>query len=529
MVIPSLNTLSLKEKIGQMIVVRASGHLFDRQIRYPSWEASAQKLKYYLKELNIGGVIFLGGSAAELSVRTQQIKQYSKIPPFLAADIEEGVGQRFAGATWFPPPMNLGAIAQKNPSLAQRYATAMGEITAQEALAIGLNWILAPVVDVNNNPDNPVINIRAFGDTPEIVADLASAFIKGTQTYPILTTAKHFPGHGDTATDSHLELPVIPHSAERLAKIELPPFEKAIASGVDTVMSAHLIVSAWDREYPATLSPTILTDQLRKNLGFERIIVTDALIMSGITSYAPLEEISIRAIEAGADILLMPEDAEIAINSVYQAVKLGRLSGERIDASVERIWQAKQKIDQPSSYSLERIAELEYDTTADEIITTGIEHSLNIPLDISINSEKLLNLVLIDDFLKCDFLERQSPAITMPSSLGYEFRLIESNHLPQDINQPILLQIFSRANPFLGRAGLTAETYQWLKKLLKNKLIQALVIYGSPYVLNSLKQEMQPDLSWVFTFGQMPNAQKIALQTLFTVSTSSDLEKEQFL
>ncbi|MEY2857273.1 MAG: hypothetical protein RLZZ74_1585, partial [Cyanobacteriota bacterium] len=197
-------SLSLQEQIAQMIIVRASGHLFDHQIRYPAWEANHQQLKSWLTALNLGGVILLGGSSAELKARSQQLQSWAKIPLFVAADIEEGIGQRFPGGTWFPPPMALGKIYEQYPDLARQYASRMGEVTAKEAVAVGINWLLAPVVDVNNNPDNPAINIRAFGDRPEAVADLTTAFIQGAKSTAVLTTAKHFPGHGDTSTDSHL-------------------------------------------------------------------------------------------------------------------------------------------------------------------------------------------------------------------------------------------------------------------------------------------------------------------------------------
>ncbi|MGK7934410.1 MAG: glycoside hydrolase family 3 N-terminal domain-containing protein, partial [Xenococcaceae cyanobacterium] len=212
--LPDWQSFSLQEKIGQMIVVRASGHLFDAQIRYPDWEVPNQQLQQWLQKLNLGGVILLGGSSAELLMRSQQLQSWATTPLLIAADIEEGVGQRFSGASWLPPPMALSAIAAQNPTLAQEYALKMGEITAKEALTVGINWLLAPVVDVNNNPANPVINIRAFGDTPAIVGDLATAFIEGAKPYPVLTTAKHFPGHGDTVTDSHLDLPTLLHSDE---------------------------------------------------------------------------------------------------------------------------------------------------------------------------------------------------------------------------------------------------------------------------------------------------------------------------
>ena len=330
-----------------MVVVRASGYLFDHQIRYPSWEPPAAKLRGWLQNLNLGGVILLGGSGAELSLRVEQLQSWCDIPLLVAADIEEGVGQWFEGATRFPPPMALGAIAPTNPQLARTYASQMGAITAREALALGINWILAPVVDVNNNPNNPVINVRSFGDNPSNVSELAATFIQGAKQYPLLTTAKHFPGHGDTATDSHLHLPVLPHSAKRLAEIELPPFERAIAAGVDSVMSAHLLIPAWDEHRPATLSPAILREQLREKLGFEGLIVTDALIMGGVANNNSPEEVAILAVEAGNDILLMPPDPEVAINAVYEAVQSGRLTPERINLSLERIWRAKSKVIQP--------------------------------------------------------------------------------------------------------------------------------------------------------------------------------------
>ncbi|MGB5771037.1 MAG: glycoside hydrolase family 3 N-terminal domain-containing protein, partial [Crocosphaera sp.] len=269
-----------------MIVVRASGYLFDHQIRYPVWEASNHKLSHWLETLNLGGVILLGGSAAELLLRTQQLQEWSNTPLFIAADIEEGVGQRFSGATWFPPPMALGEIAKHDLKLAINYAYKMGEVTAKEALAMGINWILSPIVDINNNPDNPVINIRSFGDTPEVVSQLATAFIEGAKNYPALTTAKHFPGHGDTSNDSHLDLPVINHNNERLESLELVPFKAAIDAKVDSIMTAHLLINAWDNQNTATLSKEILTEKLRYKLGFEGLIVTDALIMGGVAKYA---------------------------------------------------------------------------------------------------------------------------------------------------------------------------------------------------------------------------------------------------
>ena len=524
--------MNLAEKVAQMVVVRASGHLFDDQIRYPNWEPPNSKLKYWLEELGVGGVIFVGGSAVDLATRIQQLQSWAKIPLLLAADIEEGVGQRFAGATWFPPPMAIAAIAQTNLKKAQEYAETMGGITAQEAMAIGLNWVLAPVVDVNNNPDNPVINIRAFGETTELVGQLAGAFIRGAQQYPVLTTAKHFPGHGDTAVDSHFDLPVINHSESRLAEIELPPFVEAIAAGVDSVMSAHLLIPAWDAELPATLSQKIITGQLRQNLGFDGLVVTDALVMGAIANRYGLPEASVLAVEAGADILLMPLDAEVTINAVCDAVSQGRISESRIDQSLQRIWQSKIKVYptwQPeilqkpnlTSVPVHHLFENLNQPQAEETVSQILQDSLQVgPANLAPNTDDkhLRNLVFVQDLLNSPFLGNHTPAIALPKKFGYQPQLIDNNSEYPQGNQPnhlTLLQLFIRGNPFGQSASLTQAAQDLVKKLLKNDELQGLIIYGSQYTLKQFSLELLSEIPYIFIYGQMPAAQAVALKLLF--------------
>ncbi|MGD1715371.1 glycoside hydrolase family 3 N-terminal domain-containing protein [Dapis sp. BLCC M172] len=524
--------MNLAEKVAQMVVVRASGHLFDDQIRYPDWEPPNSKLQYWLQDLGVGGVIFVGGSAVDLATRIQQLQSWTKIPLLLAADIEEGVGQRFAGATWFPPPMAIAAIAETNLKKAEEYAETMGAITAQEALAIGLNWILAPVVDVNNNPDNPVINIRAFGETTALVGQLARAFIRGTQEYPVLTTAKHFPGHGDTAVDSHFDLPVIPHSESRLAEVELPPFVEAIAAGVDSVMSAHLLIPTWDKELPATLSHKIITGKLRQKLGFDGLVVTDALVMGAIANRYGLAEASILAVETGADILLMPLDAEVTINAVCDAVSQGRISESRIDESLQRIWQAKNKVYPtwqpgnekrpdyflPPTFNLvENLAQ----SRAQETVTQILQDSIQVGggyLAPNTDDNHLRNLVLVQDLLNSPFLGNHTPAIAIPKKYGYQLQLIENNSEPIQALIPhhlTLLQLFIRGNPFGKVASLTQVAEDLVKKLLKSGELQALIIYGSQYTLKQFSPELLSGIPYIFCYGQMPKAQAIALELLF--------------
>ncbi|MEG4028439.1 MULTISPECIES: glycoside hydrolase family 3 N-terminal domain-containing protein [unclassified Microcoleus] len=538
-----IDNLSLPELVAQMFVVRASGCLFDHQIRYPEWEPTASKLRYYLEKLGVGGVILVGGSAAELAVRSHQLQSWAKFPLLLAADIEEGVGQRFAGATWFGPPMAIAEIAPHDAGKADQYAEQMGAVTAIEARAIGLNWILAPVVDVNNNPDNPVINVRAFGETPEIVGKLAAAFIRGAGEHPVLTTAKHFPGHGDTAVDSHLELPVLPHSPARLTEVELPPFVEAMAAGVDAVMSAHLLIPAWDAEFPATLSRKILIGKLREELGFEGLIVTDALVMGAIANKYGANEAGVLAAEAGADVLLMPLDPEGAILAVCEAVTQGRLSISQIKESVNRIWKAKIKVgmlisDPPQlvkggsknlqsleSIDLSLLANPQARATAADILRDSLKFGGNLPLQVGKPPENQLlrNLIVVDDVLGCEFLGNHTPAIAIPEQFGYELQLIDdrtgaiADNTGAEHFSPTLLQIFIRGNCFRGSAGLTEAAQDWFKKLLKTGELQAVLIYGSPYVLEQFLPHLPPSIPYVFCYGQMPAAQSLVLEVLFGI------------
>ncbi|MEM9087923.1 MAG: glycoside hydrolase family 3 N-terminal domain-containing protein [Cyanobacteria bacterium P01_F01_bin.53] len=541
--LPSPETLSLAEQVAQMIVVRTTGHLFDHEVEYPQWELTNPELEQLL-ELGVGGVILLGGSAAEVGVRTQQLQSLAKYPLFIAADIEEGVGQRFSGATWFAPPMALGDIARRDLPLALRVSEQMGRATAQEASAIGLNWVLAPVVDVNNNPENPVINVRSFGETAEMVAQLTSAFIKGTQTFSVLTSAKHFPGHGDTDMDSHLSLPVVTHDFERLQRLELVPFKAAIASGVDSVMTAHLQLPKIDPDHPSTFSKVTLSGLLRHDMSFGGLIVTDALVMGGITQQYGPNEAAVLAVEAGADILLMPGDAAGAIAAVCEAVEAGRISPATILRSVERIWRAKHKIaDLPVTDSFsqhawqhqavppiqpESIATPSIRSLAADILQAA-QHVSDAPpksLSQAISAPLIpgQNLVLVDDVLHCPFLGRTAPAVTLPMAQGYTLNLVDSRSADVsrlETEMTTLVQLFIRSNPFRSGKGLSMIAADYLKALGSN--VQAVVIYGSPYVWQQLKDLIPAGTPCVFTYGQMREAQAIALQPLLNPADSPEL------
>ncbi len=541
--LPSWQQLSLKQQVAQLLVVRTSGHLFDYEIRYPQWEAPTAKLRHWIEDLGVGGVILLGGSTSELAVRIEQMQSWAQVPLLIAADIEQGVGQRFSGATWMPPAMALGAIAQSNLPQACDYARAMGAITAEEAQAVGLNWLLAPIVDVNNNPENPAISLRAFGETPEIVIPLIEAFIKGTQDYSVLTTAKHFPGHGDTATDPHLDLPLIPHPRERLDQVELAPFRAAIAAGVSSVMTAHLEVPALDPNYPATLSSLVLTQLLRQEMGFDGLIVTDALVMQAITRHYGAYDAPIMALEAGADVILMPVDPPGTIEAICEAVQTGRLSRERIHASLERIWKAKQQVFRSTQKSEEKLAlnessrpwfESVAQPQAAEFCRTVLEQSLIVhasapgglhqPLQRSDSTShttvKGTNLIIVDNLLQANFLGIHTPAIRIPQGWGYRWQWVDSQtpviECIKEL-QPTLLQLFIQANPFQNTKDSIDIARRHLESLRSAGQLQALILYGSPYVWKQLVPLLPAEIPAVFSYGQIPMAQAIALEKLLAL------------
>lgn len=330
----TLDRMTLEEKIGQMVVCPFSGYFFHGQSQ------EMKKLISLVVEGRIGGLILFGGDVYETAYLANSLQRAAGIPLLISSDLERGLGNQIDGATQFPPLMALGAMDS------EEQAYIMGKVTAAEARAVGIHVTYAPVVDVNINPENPIINVRSFGEDPERVSRLAAAFIKGCQDNGLLATAKHFPGHGDTELDSHSQLPTVSGSRERLDRVELPPFRRAIQAGVSLIMSAHLEVPALDPtpHLPATLSPQILTDVLRHKYGFKGLIVTDAMDMGGVTNLYPPGEAALKAVQAGADMILKSPQPERVLAVLIQAVKEGNLSEKRVDLSVRRILEAKARL-----------------------------------------------------------------------------------------------------------------------------------------------------------------------------------------
>ena len=358
----TLTGLTLRQKVGQLIMPWVLGDFA------PEGSPSHDRILEYIEDQGIGGVIMSVGSPTEVAAKLNDFQAHSNIPLLVAADLETGAGFRMRGAVQMPGTIELGG-ATDFPSLMAVGATAdpqlayeMGRITAREARGVGIHIPFAPVLDVNNNPDNPIINVRSFGENPEDVADLGAAFVRGVQEHGAIATGKHFPGHGDTETDSHLGLPVIPHSRARMDSVEIFPFRHAIEAGMGAVMTAHISVPSLDGGVgdPATLSSAVLTDLLRDEMEFDGLLFTDAMDMSAISRGFGAEEASVRAIEAGADVILMPPSVERAVEGIAAAVESGRIEASRIDASVRRILETKKQmgLDRDRTVQIDQIGQV---------------------------------------------------------------------------------------------------------------------------------------------------------------------------
>lgn len=355
-----MRKLTTREMVAQMVIIPFYGDNPSRKRR------EYQEFLRLVKQTGVGGLILLNrvqngqvrqAEPVAVAAFLNRMQKEAKLPLIVGGDFERGASMRISNTTKFPHAMAYGAAND----LVATYRT--GAATAREARAIGFHWVFAPVADVNNNPDNPIINTRSFGENPARVAAHVKAFIEGAHESKrdgILVTVKHFPGHGDTATDTHIGLARITGDRERLDRLELVPFKAAIAANVDGVMTGHLSVpSLEDQEVPATVSAKIMTGLLRKELGFEGLAITDAMDMQGLIKQFPGGEAAVRAIEAGVDVLLIPSNADVAIRGVVDAVASGRISQDRLHQSVVKILNAKHRLGlmQNRLVNLEEISE----------------------------------------------------------------------------------------------------------------------------------------------------------------------------
>lgn len=339
----TLASLSLREKVGQLIMPWVPGEY--AAVGSPEYE----QLRRWVEDDRVGGIVISIGTPLAYAAKLNRMQRLARVPLLVASDMENGPGMRLGnsyalpsllpqgGGTVFPPVMAVGATGSDD------LAYQLGRVTGIEARAVGVHLTFGPVLDVNSNPANPIINTRSFGGDPALVSRLAAAYIRGARDQGLMTTGKHFPGHGDTETDSHIDLPAINASRPHLDSIDLPPFRAAVADSIDAIMTAHIaVVGVLGREAPpATLSPYFMTGVLRREMGFHGLLVTDAMTMGGVAKRYGSTEPLLLALEAGADILLMPRSVEEAITTVVGAVQSGRITEARLDSSVKRVLAAK--------------------------------------------------------------------------------------------------------------------------------------------------------------------------------------------
>jgi beta-N-acetylhexosaminidase len=521
----TLRKMSVDDKIGQLLFTTYHGSLT------PTDAAAYAQMMHDVIDLHCGGFINITQSsplgivksqAYPTAVLTNQLQAKSKLPLLIGADFERGAAMRLDEGTSFPTAMALAAAG--NP----QDAYTMGKITVLEALAVGIQWIYAPDADVNNNPGNPIINTRSFGEDPARVAEYVTAFVRGVEENGGLSTAKHFPGHGDTASDSHVDLPVIHADRQRLEHVELIPFRAAISAGVSSIMTGHLSVPALepDPDAPATLSSHILTDLLRKELGFHGLVVTDAMDMGGITvRYAP-GEAAVRAVLAGVDALLMPPVPDAAFEALQAAVKSGRISTERLDASVRRILQAKARLGLNKDRLVDinainqKLGSVAWQGEAQEISDRGVtllrDSAHRLPLDGTKPSRALLLALYADpepypgEDLERE-LKRRFDAVT---TLRADTRFVNANMLKlpsPDTYDVAILALFVRVSDRKGNVDVPAEQAALAEQLFKGGKPVITVGFGSPYLIEHFPQAE----TWLAAFGISDVAQISIARALF--------------
>jgi len=515
----TLARMTLEEKVGQMIGCRYNGLFINQDSDY------LQELVGLVTKEKIGSLTIFAGEVYETANLTNYLQSKARIPLLIAADFEWGPAMRINGTTLFPPFMALGATNSDD------LAYQMGKITAVEARAMGIHMTFAPVVDVNINPDNPVISTRSLGEKPEDVGRLAVSFIKGCQENGMIATAKHFPGHGDTDVDSHSKLPTIKADKNRLQKVELYPFAQAVQAGVLSVMTSHLYVPALDPTpgLPATLSPLILTQLLRKELGFKGLIVTDAMDMGGITNTYTSQEAALKAVEAGVDMVLLPPDPSGVIEALVDSVSSGTIKEARIDESVERILALKARLGLQKNRLVDinqlplKVASkehLEKARLAFEKSVTLVKNEGNIlPLSAGAQKKKIAVFSLSsdpDDYYAgrpfIEEVEKRVPGISTfyaDAFTGQEF-IQEATAKAADAGI-IILALFSSLRTAKGSVDLLPKHIELVKQLASGRSKVIVLSFGSPYFLRHF-----PDVEgYVCLYRGTAQAQEVAARAIF--------------
>jgi beta-N-acetylhexosaminidase len=492
--------MTLRDEVAQLVFIAFHGEAPNSRTR------EYRTFMRLIRETKVGGLILVNVSNGRVIAHAEpyalatflnRMQRLTRVPLMVGGDFERGASMRVNGTTVFPHAMAFGATGEP------AYARYEGEVTAREARALGVQWVYYPVADVNNNPDNPIINIRSFGENPQQVSGYVKAFIEGAHADKrnyVLATAKHFPGHGDTAVDTHLNLATIIADRAHLESTELVPFRAAIAAGVDSIMTAHIAVPALaPPELPATLSPAILTDLLRHELGFNGLVVTDALEMGGIASGFSSGEAAVRALQAGADTLLMPADTDAAIKAVVAAVEDGRLTRQRIRDSVVKILAAKEKVglDRKRLVDMEGISDVVNSPEANEKAQEIAEHAVTLVR----NGGHMIPLAAPDRTCFVVLGEgrystggqvfaqevrkrlRSGTVVTLDSSMSLAD--VDADLAKLSTCESYAVAAFASVAAYRGSAGLAGELPHVVESLTASGKPVAMIAMGNPYLLRS--------------------------------------------
>ncbi|MGH9842303.1 MAG: glycoside hydrolase family 3 protein, partial [Blastocatellia bacterium] len=546
----TLRSMTLDEKIGQMIMADANITFWNRE------SEEYKKLEHHIRDNKVGGVLVFRSEVWPTAVMTNRWQEMAKLPLLISSDLEMGMGMRFDDTPWWPPNMAVAATGDA------KWARLQGEATALQARAMGVNWLFAPTSDVNNNPDNPVINVRSYGEDPQMVAEFAKAFIEGAQAAGAMACAKHFPGHGDTATDSHIGLPVVDVSRERLSTLELVPFRAAIAARVGGVMSAHIALPRIEPEMvapvrqlteresaaaeflsqtevnapkvtlPATLSPKVLTGILREELKFNGVIVTDAMSMAGIAARYTPGESAVRAIKAGADVIEKLPDIDAGIAGVKEAVAKGEIAEARIDASVERILRAKAALglNAKRTVDLNEVDRVVNDPNLLKIAEQIAEHSITLvrdekkllPLKFEKGKGRLLNITFTDEDDRAitkpfvDELRARAEKVAQVESITLDLKSTEAeieravSRVRAEPFDAVIYSVAVRARSGKGSVALPKTGVMLAERLIGSQAPLVVISFGNPYMLAAM-----PDApSYLLAYNPFPISQRAAAKAL---------------
>lgn len=504
-----LQQMSLREKIGQLLMVAAYSN---------KGEAHLQELEQLISNYCIGGIIFFQGGPIRQVQMTNRLQKLSPIPLWIAIDGEWGLGMRLDSTLSYPRQMTLGALRQ------EAYLYEMGKQVAEQCRRMGIHINFAPVVDINNNINNPVIGYRSFGENKYRVAAKGLAYAKGMQEHGIIANAKHFPGHGDTEVDSHYDLPVIRHSRIRLDTLELYPFKELILGGVRSIMVAHLHIPSLEKQrLPATLSERIVGDLLRQRLAYDGLVFTDALNMKGVSAYFQAGEIELKALEAGCDVLLFPQSVAKAVQYIEQAVSKGQLKVSVIDQRVRRILSAKYDLglDKPQYIKEERLIEDLHKPIYRALIEEMYQKALTlvrndkqlVPIR-HIELEKLasVSIGIEPNNAFQETLDWYAPFTHYTISASQKNNAAAYNQILANANRHTLfvVGIFNMNWRRQAAFGISSETMRFLRELQKKTRL-IVCVFGSPYALAQL-QDIE---HLICAYEEVPQTLRAVPQALF--------------